>query len=119
LNHLFAVSYPPPPAHWISSVMGMNWFKSRALFQEVMDTYIPGAPHRVSSEVTEQARISRAVDMSKHIMTGDGHAITLEGTLAYHLEMNVAENVAALASCIRGAICDIDRKKTRLSQVLR
>jgi hypothetical protein len=66
--------------------MGMNWFKSRALFQEilsdvllflVMDTYIPGAPRRVSSEETEQARISRAVNMSTHIMTVDGHAITL------------------------------------------
>ena len=48
--------------------------------------------------------------MSKHIMTRDGHAITLEGISANHPEMNVAENVAALASCIRGAICDIDRK---------
>ena len=75
-----------------------------------MDTYIPGAPQRVSSEETEQARISRAVNMSKHIMTRDGHAITLEGISANHPEMNVAENVAALASCIRGAICDIDRK---------
>ena len=75
-----------------------------------MDTYIPGAPQRVSSEETEQARISRAFNMSTHIMTGDGHAITLEGTSANHPEMNVAENVAALASCIRGAICDIDCK---------
>jgi hypothetical protein len=71
---------------------------------------MPGAPRRVSSEETEQARISRAVNMSKHIMTRDGYAITLEGTSANHPEMNVAENVAALASCIRGAICDIDRK---------
>ncbi len=43
-------------------------------------------------------------------MTGDGYSIILEGTSANHPGMNAAENVAALASCIRGAISDVDRK---------
>ncbi len=43
-------------------------------------------------------------------MTGGGLAITLDGTSANHPEMNSAENMAALAACIRAAICDIDFK---------
>ena len=74
------------------------------------NVFIPGAPRRVSSEETVTARTSRAINMTKHIMTGDGYSIILEGTSANHPGMNAAENVAALASCIRGAISDVDRK---------
>ena len=72
--------------------------------------FIPGAPRRVSAEGTIQARASRAANVAKHVMTGGGRAITLEGTSANHPEMNAAENMAALAACIRAAICDIDHK---------
>jgi hypothetical protein len=74
------------------------------------NVFIPGAPRRVSSEETVSARTSRAINMTKHIMTGDGYAISLEGTSTNHPGMNAAENVAALTSCILGAISNVDRK---------
>ena len=64
----------------------------------------------MSAEGTELARTSRAANVAKHVMTGGGRAILLEGTSANHPEMNAAENMAALAACICAAICDIDHK---------
>ena len=72
--------------------------------------FIPGGPRCKSAEGTELSRTSRAANIAKHVMTGGGRAIVLEGTSANHPEMNAAENMASLAACIRAAICDIDRK---------
>ena len=71
---------------------------------------LPWLTRRVSAEGTDLARTSRAANIAKHVMTGGGYSIVLEGTSANHPEMNAAENMASLAACIRAAICDIDRK---------
>ena len=109
-NYLFAESLPPPDAlnviRYAQDTLG-----ELIRFSTVgCNGFIPGAPRRVSAEGTSQARASWAANVAKHVMTGGGRAITLEGTSANHPEMNAVENMAALAACIRAAICDIDHK---------
>ena len=86
-NLLFAESLPPSDA---LSVIRY----SRELIQVESTTpgepirfpacdsndFIPGAPRRVSAEGTALARTSRAANIAKHVMTGGGHTIVLEGT---------------------------------------
>jgi hypothetical protein len=116
-NYLFAESLPPPDAlnviRYAQELIQVESTTPGELirFSTVgCNGFIPGAPRRVSAEGTSQARASRAANVAKHVMTGGGCAITLEGTSANHPEMNAVENMAALAACIRAAICDIDHK---------
>ena len=117
-NLLFAESLPPPDALSVIRYAGeLIHVESTTTPGEPIrfphigsNDFIPGAPRRVSAEGTELARTSRAANVAKHVMTGGGRAILLEGTSANHPEMNAAENTAALAACICAAICDIDHK---------
>jgi hypothetical protein len=72
--------------------------------------FLPGKPRRVYAEGTFPSRSSRAANVAKHVMTEGGRTISLDGTSANHPEMDAAENMAALAACIRAAICNIDCK---------
>ena len=116
-NHLFAESLPPPDAlnvcHYARELIQVEGTTpgEPIRFPTIgTNGFITGAPRRMSAEGTIQARVSRAANVAKHVMTEGGRAITLEGTSANHPEMNAAENMAALAACIRAAICDIDHK---------
>ena len=116
-NHLLAKSLPPSDAlnvcRYVRELIQVEGTTPREpiRFPTIgTNGFIPSAPRRVSAEGTIQARASRAANVAKHVMTGCGRAITLEGTSANHPEMNAAENMAALAACIRAAICNIDHK---------
>jgi hypothetical protein len=71
--------------------------------------FIPGRDRIVSAPTSALARLSRAYNIIASIGGGNAYSIILGGTSADHPEMNASENMAALAACIRGAACDLDR----------
>jgi hypothetical protein len=72
--------------------------------------FIPGREDQriVSAPTTDLARHSRAYNIIASIGGGNAYSIILGGTSADHPKMNASENMAALAACIRGAVCDLD-----------
>ena len=76
---------------------------------------IPGITRRrVSGPATDLSRKSRAFNITASMISGgNAHAIVLGGTSAHHPNMEAWENMAALAACIRGSACDLDRSYPR------